>query len=81
MGTIVAIGGGEIIPTASSDSLAYVDTFNKVYGEKLGCNTDSLLLLSNNLEDKEVEDKILSSELIYVGGGNTEKMIKIWKEM
>jgi dipeptidase E len=68
------------IPTASGDALAYVDTFNKVYGEKLGCKTDSLLLSSENLEDKEIENKILSSDLIYVGGGNTEKMIKLWKE-
>jgi dipeptidase E len=105
MGTIIAIGGGEIrdfetleidehivkstgienpkalfIPTASGDALAYVDTFNKVYGKKLGCKTDSLLLILDNLKDKDIENKILSSDLIYVGGGNTEMMIKVWKE-
>lgn len=105
MGTIVAIGGGEIrdfetleideyivkstgienpkalfIPTASGDALAYVDTFNKVYGEKLGCRTDSLLLILENLEDEKIKNKILSSDLIYVGGGNTRMMIELWKK-
>ncbi|WP_353654877.1 peptidase E [Clostridium sp. CCUG 7971] len=68
------------IPTASGDALAYVDIFNKVYGEKLECKTDSLLLLSHNLEDSEIKNKILSSDLIYVGGGNTEEMMRVWKE-
>lgn len=78
MGTIIAIGGGELrdletflideyivkstgkknpkallIPTASNDAKGYMDTFNKVYGEKLGCITDSLLLVTENLSEED----------------------------
>lgn len=67
------------IPTASDDSLDYVEVFNKVYGEKLGCKTDTLLLLEDNLSQRDIENKILCADLIYVGGGNTKKMMEVWK--
>lgn len=31
------------MPTASGDSQGYIDVFNNVYGDKLGCITDTLL--------------------------------------
>ncbi len=67
------------IPTASGDSKEYIDSFHEVYGKKLGCRTDSLLLVGDNLADDEIKDKILSTDLIYVGGGDTAKMMGIWK--
>lgn len=104
MGTIVVIGGGELIdletlemdrevvkltqkvnpkalfiPTASSDATGYCDTFNKVYGEILGCETSHLLLVSQTYTHEEIAELIISADLIYVGGGNTRKMLEIWK--
>ncbi|HCJ45477.1 MAG TPA: hypothetical protein DHV33_01010 [Candidatus Moranbacteria bacterium] len=82
MGTIVAIGGGELgkwetlsidraivkltkkdcpnvlfIPTASNDAIGYWETFQKVYGKKLGCTTGVLYLLREKLPRKEIEKK------------------------
>lgn len=68
------------IPTASNDSTGYWDTFHSVYGKKLGCQTDALFLLKENLSKKQIEEKILSSDIIYVGGGNTLRMLRIWKK-
>lgn len=68
------------IPTASGEAEGYINAFNKVYKDKLGCKTDALLLKTGNLSDDQIEDKIMSSDLIYVGGGNTRMMIDIWKE-
>jgi len=108
MGTIIAIGGGEIgrpgypvetlsidkviisstgkkhpkllfIPTASSDSEGYYNIIKKHFGRKLGCKVDVLYLLKENSTAKEIKRKILSSDIIYVGGGNTLKMMNIWK--
>jgi dipeptidase E len=104
MGTIVVIGGGELIdletlemdrevvrltqkakpkalfiPTASSDAPGYCDTFSKVYGEILGCETSHLLLVSQTYTHEEISELIMSADLIYVGGGNTRKMLEIWK--
>jgi len=104
MGTIVAIGGGELrdletlpidreivrltgrraprvlfVPTASGDAVTYWNTFNKVYGRKLGCRTDVLYLLRRGLRIEEIERSIMSAEAIYVGGGNTLRMMRRWR--
>ena len=67
------------IPTASGEPKSYINNFNKIYGKKLGCKTDVLYLLKNKPSRKELREKILSSDLIYVGGGNTLKMMKRWR--
>lgn len=82
---IVKISGKEcpkalFIPTASGDSQGYIDVFNNIYGEKLGCITDTLLLVNEKTCDKDVKNKILSTDIIYVGGGDTSKMLDIWSK-
>ncbi len=104
MGTIIAIGGGELrsfetlaidkmivessnkkaarvlfIPTASGDSRAYTKSFESVYKKKLGCKVDALYL-TDDLSRDEIEDKVYSSDVIYVGGGDTKKMLEVWRE-
>jgi dipeptidase E len=67
------------IPTASGEPKKYCETFHRVYGKKLGCKTDVLFLLKEKPPKKQLRDKILSSDLVYVGGGNTLKMMKRWR--
>ncbi len=67
------------IPTASNEPQGYIDVFNDVYGKKLGCKTDVLYLINGNLSDTEIKNKILSADLIYVGGGDTLKMMEVWR--
>lgn len=67
------------IPTASGDAEGYWQTFQEVYGKRLGCKTDVLKLTKENYSKKEIQEKILSADLIYVGGGNTLKMMKLWR--
>jgi dipeptidase E len=68
------------IPTASNDSIGYWETFQKLYVEELGCETDVLFLIGKSLSDRQIEEKILSADIIYVGGGNTQRMLQIWKK-
>lgn len=68
------------IPTASSDSQDYFFLIKK-YFENLGCSVDVLYLINNKLSKKEIESKILGSNIIYVGGGNTLKMMTIWRKL
>lgn len=68
------------IPTASNDAEGYWQTFQKIYGEKLGCKPEVLYLIKENPTKREIEEKIFGSDLIYVGGGNTLKMLKIWRK-
>ncbi|MFQ5621295.1 MAG: Type 1 glutamine amidotransferase-like domain-containing protein, partial [Candidatus Nanoarchaeia archaeon] len=67
------------IPTASGDAEGYWQTFQKVYGKRLGCRTDKLFLLREKPTNKEITKKIKWADLIYVGGGNTLRMLKIWR--
>ena len=67
------------IPTASSDSQGYCEVVKKYFGKKLGCKIDILYLINKELSKKEIEKKILTSDIVYVGGGNTLKMMNIWR--
>ena len=69
------------IPTASYDSVDYWEAFQHVYGEELGCATDVLYLLENVPPSENIEEQILSSDLIYGGGGNTLKMMRRWRKL
>lgn len=69
------------IPTASSDSGGYCETVEKYFRGRLKCKVDFLPLIDERLSKKEIEDKIMKSDIIYVGGGNTLKMMKIWRKM
>lgn len=69
------------IPTASGDAEGYCDTFDRIYGKLLGCKTDHLLLLRNQPSYKTIEKKILSADIIYVGGGNSLRMMKCWRQL
>lgn len=68
------------IPTASGDAENYYDVFSKVYGDRLSCKTDVLYLIKERPAEEEIREKILGADLIYVGGGNTSKMMEIWQE-
>ncbi len=71
---------GLFIPTAIYDNPERYEIFQDVYGGELGCETDVLNLLRVNPFGKELEEKILSSDLIYVSG-NTLKLMRRWRRL
>jgi dipeptidase E len=68
------------IPTASSDLKEYIEDV-KSHFKTLGCRVDSLPLLNGGLSQKQIENKILNSDIVYVGGGNTLKMMRLWRRL
>ncbi|MEK6873969.1 MAG: peptidase E [Nanoarchaeota archaeon] len=70
-----------LLPTASGDSEGYYSTFERYYGKMLGCKTDVLYLIKERPSKKEIRRRILSSDIIYVGGGNTLRMLKLWRRL
>jgi dipeptidase E len=68
------------IPTASGDSTDYYAITQRVYGQQLGCQTDVLYLLRRHPSDQEILEKIAGADAIYVGGGNTLRMMKLWRK-
>lgn len=67
------------LPTASSDSQGYVDVVRDHFEKRLGCEVDVLYLLNKKVSPEEMRKKIFSSDIIYVGGGNTLKMMNTWR--
>src|SRR5580658_982205 len=67
------------IPTASSDSARYWKHVQEYFGGFLKCNTDVLLLLADGISKQKIERKIGWADIIYVGGGNTLHMMRVWR--
>ncbi|MFH0961713.1 MAG: peptidase E [archaeon] len=66
------------IPTASGDSPGYCNAVEARFS-KLGCMVAHLRLCSDDRDRAKIKRKILSSDIIYVGGGNTLRMLRLWK--
>ncbi|MDC3119285.1 peptidase E [Prochlorococcus sp. AH-716-K03] len=64
------------IPTASGDNDLYKLNFYRAFSE-LNCITNHLDFFKRT---ENLEEKILSQDIIYVGGGNTKSMLGVWKE-
>src|SRR6202167_1800452 len=69
------------IPTASSDSERYWKHVQEYFGKFLKCKTDVLFLIRQHPPKKQIRSKILSADIIYVGGGNTLMMMRLWRRL
>ena len=63
------------ISIASSHPEEYFEGIKKVY-EKLGCIVSHLDI---NKSYEEIKNDILSTDIIYIGGGNTKKLVEVLK--
>lgn len=69
------------VPTASSDSEEYSQAFDHAYGAVYGCPTDVLYLLGSAPTFAQIADKVRWADVVYVGGGNTLKMMRLWRRL
>jgi dipeptidase E len=69
------------IPTASSDSEIYWQHIQHYFCNFLKCKTDVLFLIREQPSKEQIRSKILSADVIYVGGGNTLQMMRIWRRL
>jgi dipeptidase E len=69
------------IPTASSDSERYWKHVQEYFGGFLKCKTDVLFLIRERPSSEETRRKILAADIIYVGGGNTLLMMRLWRRL
>lgn len=69
------------VPTASSDSEDYWNHVREYFSGYLKCKTSALFLIKERPSRKEIREKILSADVIYVGGGNTLKMMRLWRRL
>jgi len=63
------------VPTASWDDENYCNMFEKVYGKKLWCTTDCLLLYKRQYTLEQLVAIANKTDIIYVGWWDTKKML------
>lgn len=68
------------LPTASNDSQSYYDTVKKHFLKIGFASVDVLYLLDTTLTKQQIEDAMLTHDAIYVGGGNTLRMMTLWRK-
>lgn len=69
------------IPTASYDSEGYYNIVKKHF-LGIGCSVvDTLKLSETTLSRQQLENHILSYDAIYVGGGNTLRLMTVWRKL
>lgn len=69
------------IPTASEDNLEYCEAIEKHFAGTLGCTVEPLLLFKARPSKTKIAQMISSADIIYVGGGNTLRMMKLWRRL
>ena len=69
------------IPTASSDSGPYCEHVEEYFGKFLKCKTDVLFLIKERPSKEQIRKKIQWADVIYVGGGNTLLMMRLWRRL
>ncbi len=66
------------VPTAGFDDIDGDEHIFRLF-IGLGCSVSALLLTDKNLTKAEIEDKILSADIVYAGGGNLKFLMDTWK--
>ena len=67
------------LPTACGDNPDSIASYERYYAFR-GCTFEPLLLCNKTADEAELDGKFARADLIFVGGGDTENMLKIWKE-
>ena len=68
------------IANASDDSEAYAEATCDIY-RALGCHAEPLYLLRDPEGVKKAPERIAQADIVYVGGGNTRRMMKQWRQL
>jgi len=69
------------VPTATSDSEVYWERVQEYFGGFLKCKTDVLFLIKERLSATQIRAKVEWADIIYVGGGNTLAMMRLWRRL
>ena len=67
------------IGTASEDAEGYIDNI-KITFEQMNCCVKALCLSTKEYTKNEIDELLMWADIIYVGGGNTFYMMKVWRK-
>ncbi|MCB2291523.1 peptidase E [Clostridium sp. CS001] len=64
------------IPAAGGDDIRYCEFFKKIYEGKFGCKVDVLFLVRETPTESEIQEKVFSSDIIYIEGGSVSRLME-----
>ncbi len=67
------------VGTATQDDPGYLAVVEEHYGKRLGCDVSALNLYDRAWRPEEGVDQIRRADIVYVGGGNTLRMMMLWR--
>ncbi len=67
------------LPTANAGCDQYCAAIYNQFSKKLGCRVDIMLLVNTDPVYANIRSRILDADIIYVGEGNTLRMMKTWR--
>ena len=67
------------VPTATDDADTYVEAVDNHFGKRLGCDIEVLYLVAQKPELDDMRAKVFGADIVYVGGGDTSKMLRTWR--
>lgn len=67
------------IGTASNDRFIDLFFYQCFMAFKFGKRVKTSYLSISNLSEQEIEKHLLAQDIVFIGGGNTEKMLEIWR--
>ncbi len=69
------------IGTASKENILYYKAIKNIY-ENFGCIVDKLEIIGKEAKNcEEFKEKVLTADIIYIGGGNTKFMLSEWNRI
>ncbi|WP_283591735.1 Type 1 glutamine amidotransferase-like domain-containing protein [Clostridium butanoliproducens] len=68
------------IPTASGDDINYCNRYKHIYEGKFKCSLDVLYLFTQSPKEQEIRDKIFTSDIVYIGGGSTVRLMECFNK-
>lgn len=68
------------VPTAGGDNLGYCDFFKSIYEGKFHCKVEVLFLVRETPTEDEIQEKVFTSDIIYVEGGDVLRLIDYFKK-
>ncbi len=67
------------LPTASAGCDQYCAAIYNQFSKKLGCRVDIMLLVNTDPVYASIRDRVSRADIVYVGEGNTLRMMKTWR--
>ena len=66
------------VPTANKDHPGYSEFMTNFFEKNYSCDVDTLWLINNPINERQIREKILNTDIVFTEGGNLILLLEIW---